>query len=86
MSFIEEHGLWNSEQQRAAREIVQRVEREGIELVRLSFPDLHGQLRGKALVPGALASAMRDGCAITSTLLLKDTGSEDYGYALRALP
>lgn len=73
MSFVDKHGLWNDAQQRAAREVLERVERDGIDLVRLSFPDLHGQLRGKALLPGALAAAMREGCAITSTLLLKDT-------------
>lgn len=73
MSFVERHGLWTAAQQAAAVEVQQRVEREGLELVRLSFPDLHGILRGKALLPGALSTAMRNGCAITSTLLLKDT-------------
>ena len=73
MSFVERHGLWTAAQQAAAVEVQQRVEREGLELVRLSFPDLHGILRGKALLPGALSAAMRNGCAITSTLLLKDT-------------
>jgi glutamine synthetase len=73
MSFIERHGLWSDEQRRAAKEVMRRIETEGIELVRLSFPDLHGILRGKALLSAAMPSALADGCAVTSTLLLKDT-------------
>jgi glutamine synthetase len=73
MSFIERHGLWSDEQRRAAAEIEARIEKEGIELVRLSFPDLHGILRGKALLSAAMPSALAEGCAVTSALLLKDT-------------
>jgi glutamine synthetase len=73
MSFIERHGLWTEEQRRQAADVLRRVETDGLQLTRLSFPDLHGLLRGKALLPGALSAAMRDGCAVTSTLLLKDT-------------
>jgi glutamine synthetase len=73
MSFIERHGLWNDEQRRAAADATRRIETEGLELVRLSFPDLHGILRGKALLSAAMPSALADGCAVTSTLLLKDT-------------
>ena len=73
MSFIERHGLWSDEQRRAAAEVTRRIEADGIELVRLSFADLHGILRGKALLTAAMPSAFADGCAVTSTLLLKDT-------------
>jgi glutamine synthetase len=73
LSFIERHHLWNDEQRRAATEVKRRIETEDIELVRLSFPDLHGILRGKALLTAAMPSALADGCAVTSTLLLKDT-------------
>jgi glutamine synthetase len=73
MSFIERHGLWNAEQRRAAAEVSRRIETDGIEVVRLSFPDLHGILRGKALLANAVPGAFANGCAVTSTLLLKDT-------------
>ena len=73
MSFIERHDLWNDEQRRAAAEVRRRIESEGIELVRLSFPDLHGIPRGKALLAAAVPGALADGCAVTSTLLLKDS-------------
>jgi glutamine synthetase len=73
MSFIERHQLWNPTQRQAAGTVQRRVEAEGIELIRLSFPDLHGILRGKALLPAALPGAFVDGCPITGTLLLKDS-------------
>ena len=73
MSFIEQHGLWTESQRQAAVELQRRIEADGLDLVRLSFPDLHGILRGKALLPAALPGAFADGCAITSSLLLKDS-------------
>src|SRR6185369_7110806 len=54
MSFIARHDLWNDDQRRAAEELGRRIEAERIELVRLSFPDLHGLLRGKALLAAAM--------------------------------
>ena len=56
-----------------AAEVLDEVRRRGLEMVRLAFVDQHGVLRGKALTPDALPGAMRDGIAMTSTLLLKDT-------------
>ena len=73
MSFIEHHDLWTATQRQAATELRQRLETSAVDLVRLSFPDLHGILRGKALVPAAMPGALADGCAITSSLLFKDT-------------
>ncbi|RYE40667.1 MAG: glutamine synthetase, partial [Hyphomicrobiales bacterium] len=73
MSFIARHDLWNDAQQGAAREVLARVEKDGIEIVRLSFADVHGVLRGKAVLPESLPSAIRDGLSLTSTLLMKDT-------------
>jgi len=73
MPFIEHHQLWTETQRLAAADLRDRIDADGIDLVRLSFPDLHGILRGKALLPAALPGAMADGCPITSTLLFKDT-------------
>ena len=44
-----------------------------LEVVRFAFADQHGVLRGKTLVASDAARAMRDGVAMTSTLLAKDT-------------
>jgi glutamine synthetase len=56
-----------------AGEILEQIERDKIETVRLAFADQHGVLRGKTIVAGGMASAFKNGMAMTSTLLLKDT-------------
>ncbi len=49
------------------------IDERGIELVRLSFPDQHGLLRGKTLTREAFFSALRGGTTAPSTLVVKDT-------------
>ncbi|MGH6762521.1 MAG: glutamine synthetase family protein [Phyllobacterium sp.] len=66
-------GLASDGRTAAMNEVFARIEAEGIETVRVVFADQHGVLRGKTIVASALGSAMRNGMAITSTLLLKDT-------------
>ena len=73
MSFVERHGLWSDEQFEAAARTDKWIEEQGLEVVRLSFPDQHGILRGKTMVASEAAAAMRNGCSITTTLLAKDT-------------
>ena len=72
-SFVERHGLWSDEQFEAAARADKWIEEQGLEVVRLSFPDQHGILRGKTMVASEGAAAMRNGCSITTTLLAKDT-------------
>jgi len=72
-SFVERHGLWSEEQFAAAADVERSIEQSGIEVVRLSFADQHGILRGKTLIACEAIRAMRDGCSITTTLLAKDT-------------
>ena len=50
LSFIARHDLWNADQRRAAEEVNRRIEADRIELVRLSFPDLHGILARQGAV------------------------------------
>ena len=50
LSFVERHGLWSKEQQEAASRLRRIVEEQKLEVIRLSFPDQHGILRGKTLV------------------------------------
>jgi glutamine synthetase len=71
--FIARHALWNGEQVQAAAELVRRARDANIRTVRVSFADQHGVLRGKTLVVDMLESVLRNGCSISSTLLLKDT-------------
>ncbi|HEX2889321.1 glutamine synthetase [Vineibacter terrae] len=73
MSFVDRHGLWDATQVEAAIEAEHRIRAEELEVVRLSFADQHGVLRGKSVVGADALSVMRGGCAITTTLLAKDT-------------
>lgn len=72
-SFVERHNLWTEETFRQADEIASRIEADDLEVVRFSFPDQHGILRGKTLMAAEAIKALRNGVSITSTLLLKDT-------------
>jgi glutamine synthetase len=71
--FIAGHGLWTREQQGAAAELLHRARESKLDSVRISFADQHGVLRGKTLVVDMLEAVLKNGCSITSTLLLKDT-------------
>ena len=72
-SFVERHGLWTDEQAKAAAAVEQAIAEHALELIRFSFADQHGILRGKAVVAGEAPSVMRNGCTATTTLLAKDT-------------
>ncbi|HZD63712.1 MAG TPA: glutamine synthetase family protein, partial [Xanthobacteraceae bacterium] len=72
-SFVERHGLWSDEQFEAAVKADKWIEEYGLEVVRLSFPDQHGILRGKSVMANEAAAVMRNGCSMTTTLLAKDT-------------
>lgn len=71
--FVDRFDLWTPDQRRAAAELVQRVQADGIELVRFAFADQHGVLRGKTLVASEAVSALSEGVNLTTTLLAKDT-------------
>jgi glutamine synthetase len=71
--FIERHGLWGEAEYAAAAQALRVIDEHGIELVRVSFPDQHGLLRGKTLTREAFGGALRDGTTAPSTLALKDT-------------
>lgn len=73
MSFVETHGLWNAEQYAAHAANLDRLKGSGIELVRFSFPDQHGLLRGKTLVADEAVKAFQSGVTCTTTLFAKDT-------------
>src|SRR6476661_6772861 len=72
-SFVERHGLWTGEQKRQAMDVAQAIKRNKLELVRFSFADQHGVLRGKTLLAADALAAMESGVTMTTTLLAKDT-------------
>ncbi len=73
MSFVDRFGLWSDAQQAAAREVIAALEGGTIDVVRFSFPDQHGILRGKTLVAQEAISALNSGVTITTTMFAKDT-------------
>ncbi|NKB21645.1 MAG: glutamine synthetase [Alphaproteobacteria bacterium] len=91
--FADRFGLLTADQKKQNAEIIQRVKAEGLEVVRLSFADQHGILRGKTIMADDLLSAMEGGVTMTTTLLAKDTShktiypvwSEGGGFGLEAM-
>jgi glutamine synthetase len=73
LSFIQRHGLWSDEQKEAAARVRRFVEEKNLEVIRLSFPDQHGILRGKTLIASEAVRTLESGCSITTTMLAKDT-------------
>jgi glutamine synthetase len=73
LSFVDRHRLWSGAQVRAAMAVEKAITQKKLELVRFSFPDQHGVLRGKTLVATEASHALRSGVTMTSTLFAKDT-------------
>ncbi|WJR78935.1 glutamine synthetase family protein [Bradyrhizobium sp. NP1] len=73
MSFVARHALWSDEQKEAAARLRRIVEEQQLEVIRLSFPDQHGILRGKTLIASEALASLESGCSITTTMLAKDT-------------
>jgi glutamine synthetase len=73
LSFVERHGLWTAEQKDAATKLRRVVAEQKLEVIRLSFPDQHGILRGKTLIASEALRGLESGCSITTTMLAKDT-------------
>ena len=73
LNFVDRHGLWSEAQARAAAAVEKAISQKNLELVRFSFPDQHGILRGKTLVAAEAVRALRSGVTMTSTLFAKDT-------------
>jgi glutamine synthetase len=72
-SFVDRHGLWTEEQAGAARAVEQAIAKHRLELVRFSFSDQHGVLRGKTVAAQDAPWMLRSGVTLTTTLLAKDT-------------
>lgn len=64
-NFIERHGIYNDEERAAATELLARIDELGLDAIRMTWPDQHGQLRGKSLSRDGFASALKGGNEIT---------------------
>jgi len=61
LGFIEKHNLWTDEQRRQAEDLKRRVEKDGLNLVRLAWADPHGAARAKTLTGPAFIAALEIG-------------------------
>ena len=73
MSFAQLCGIHDEARQAALERTSRLIQASGVDLVRFSWCDLHGMLRGKTLVAAAAPKAMMAGVGMVSTLMLKDT-------------
>jgi len=72
-SFVQRHGLWTDEQARRAKAVAHAIKKNNLELIRFSFADQHGVLRGKTVVAADAPALLQSGVTMTTTLLAKDT-------------
>jgi glutamine synthetase len=72
-SFVDRHHLWSEEQEKFAATALQSIKKHKLEVIRFSFADQHGVLRGKTLVADDAVRALKTGVTMTTTLLAKDT-------------
>ncbi|MDO6680730.1 MULTISPECIES: glutamine synthetase family protein [unclassified Oceanobacter] len=72
-SFSGKYNLWSQEQISACKTLLDTMQTCNLEVIRVSFVDQHGVLRGKTIVASGLASALNKGITMSSTMLLKDT-------------
>nr|WP_314578025.1 glutamine synthetase family protein [uncultured Pseudomonas sp.] len=73
MSFVDNYDLWTASQHAAFGELLARLKKSSVKVVRFSFPDQHGLLRGKTLILDEALKAFKSGVTLTTTLFAKDT-------------
>lgn len=73
--LLHQRGLVKENVHTAEEDMLRQIDSDGIETVRFLFADCHGTLRGKALVAHAVSSALANGVAVPSSVMLKDTSS-----------
>jgi glutamine synthetase len=71
--FIDRHDLWSPAQYAAAAQMRRVIDELGLEMIRFSFVDQHGLLRGKTITRDGVPSVLRSGLTAPSSLLLKDS-------------
>lgn len=73
--FIRQYGLWNSDEEVLAADIVRQVETSGVDYVRFAVPDQHGIIRGKTIAARLVAAALRNGIDFPVAPLFFDTAN-----------
>jgi glutamine synthetase len=71
--FVAEHGLHTAEQQSAAAEVAEHIDRLGITTVRVVVVDQHGTPRAKFLSPHAASAALSNGVDFSGAIHSMDS-------------
>jgi glutamine synthetase len=72
--FIEQHGLWSSEERAQARDLRNQV--ESLDLVRLAWADPHGVSRAKSVSPATFLEALGSGYNINVATTTLDSAGD----------
>jgi glutamine synthetase len=75
VGFIDQYDLWNAEQRAAVPRVIEEIDKNKLEMVRVSVPDQHGILRNKTLTTRTFKSALRNGVDFTVAPFVFDTAS-----------
>lgn len=73
VGFAERCGVWDEERRRLARDVVERVTKERVEVVRVGFVDQHGVVRCKSVVAEEVERILGNGITVPVSILGKDT-------------
>lgn len=74
-TFINRHKLYSEGQKAAAEQSLARIKEQNIEVIRLTWPDQYGLLRGRTITAEAYASALHSGLEITMAPFFFDTAN-----------
>jgi glutamine synthetase len=82
--FIERHGLWTEDQTKRAKDLLARVRKQDLRLIRLVWADPHGWARAKAVTLPVFAAALADGYNINvATTTLDASGARTFSSFTR---
>jgi glutamine synthetase len=75
LGFIDRHNLWSDAQKAAAERLATDVQKSDLQVIRISFGDQHGILKGKTLLKDSFLRALRNGQDFTVAPLVFDTAN-----------
>jgi glutamine synthetase len=75
IGFIEQHGLHTDDQLEAAKDLPNRMEADGVKIVRFLWGDHHGVARGKFVTVHGAVATFRNGMDFQGATLVMDTGN-----------
>ena len=82
--FIEKHGLWTDGQVEQSKEVITRITKDCIKLVRVAWSDPHGVSRAKTVTAEAFLGALKNGYNINvATATLDASGARVFSSFTR---